>query len=114
MGNEIQAQLNESLPIRRALTGRDESGKSVFVSFDATPRVIAFETRPGLVFWEMYAADESSTLTGREPNRPGLWLIVPGPQGSRFACFNYHVQWQNPTLRPSTGCWKIYRVKVRE
>jgi hypothetical protein len=50
MGNEIQPQLNGSLPIRRALTGRDESGKSVFVSFDATPCVIAFETRPGLVF----------------------------------------------------------------
>jgi hypothetical protein len=27
---------------RRALTGRDESGKSVFKSFDVTPQVVTF------------------------------------------------------------------------
>ena len=43
---------SESMPMPRcALTRRDESGKSVFRSFDVTPQVVTFESRQGLVFW---------------------------------------------------------------
>jgi len=71
--------------IRRALTGRDDAGKSVFVSFAPPPRVITYETLPGLVFWEMYATQATPSLTGREPDpTPGLTNLVAGPGETRF------------------------------
>jgi mannose-6-phosphate isomerase-like protein (cupin superfamily) len=70
---------------RRALTGRDESGRSVFQSFGVTPQVVTFETSPGLAFYEIYSTDGVPRLTGREPD-PMLTKkgIVPGPGGSLF------------------------------
>ena len=63
-----QAQ-SDSIPIpRRALTGRDESGKSVFKSFDVTPQVVRFDSRPGLTFYELYATDGMPKVTGQEPD----------------------------------------------
>jgi hypothetical protein len=35
------------LPPRRALTGRDTTGKSIFQSFDVTPQVVTFESARG-------------------------------------------------------------------
>lgn len=71
--------------IKRAVTGRDESNKSVFVSFGSTPRVITFDTLPGTVFWEIYATDDLPALSGREPDPiPSLQNFTPGPHGSRF------------------------------
>src|SRR5712672_3213919 len=35
-------------PPRRALSGRDEAGKSVFKSFDVTPKVVTIDANPGL------------------------------------------------------------------
>lgn len=70
---------------RRALTGRDESGKSVFASFEITPQVVAFDTIPGLVFHEMYATEGIPKITGHEPD-PMLTKngSYPGPGGSLF------------------------------
>ena len=70
---------------RRALTGRDESGKSIFQSFDVTPQVVTFETSPGLVLYDVYSTDGMPRLTGREPD-PMLTKkgVVPGPGGSLF------------------------------
>jgi len=71
--------------IRRALTGRDDTGKSVFVSLAAPPRIITYESLPGLVFWEMYATQATPSLTGREPDpTPGLSNLVAGPGETRF------------------------------
>jgi mannose-6-phosphate isomerase-like protein (cupin superfamily) len=71
--------------LRRALTGRDGTGKSVFVSFAPPPRVITYETSPGLVFWEMYATQSTPSLTGLEPDpTPGLANLVAGPGETRF------------------------------
>lgn len=59
----------ETLPIpRRALTGRDDAGKSVFKSFDVTSQVVTFDSRPGVAYYEMYATDEVPRVTGREPD----------------------------------------------
>lgn len=52
---------------RRVLTGRDAANKSVFVSDGASPRVIAFDTLPGIIFREMYATESVPALSGREP-----------------------------------------------
>src|SRR2546421_5466696 len=41
-------------PPKRALTGRDAAGKSVFKSFDITPQVVAIDSNPGLTFYELY------------------------------------------------------------
>jgi len=72
-------------PPRRALTGRDESGKSIFQSFDVTPQVITFDTAPGLAFYELYATDDLPRLTGKEPDpmttKKGSF---PKPNGSLF------------------------------
>lgn len=70
---------------RRVLTGRDAANKSVFVAVGASPRVITFDTLPGIIFWEMYATDETPALTGREPDPvPALRNLIPGSRGSRF------------------------------
>lgn len=70
---------------RRALTGRDESGKSIFRSFDVTPRVVTFESRAGLVFWEIYSTEGSPALTGREPDPMATTVSAfPGPTGTLF------------------------------
>src|SRR5690349_15779943 len=55
-------------PPRRALTGRDAAGKSVFKSFDVTPQVIHIDANPGLTFYELYATDGVPQLTGNEPD----------------------------------------------
>ena len=72
-------------PPRRALTGRDASGKSIFQSFDVTPQIVTFESRPGLAFYEIYATDDVPRLTGREPDpmttKRGSF---PKPHGSLF------------------------------
>ena len=71
--------------IRRALTGRDGDGKSVFVSFAPPPRIITYETLPGLAFWEMYATQGTPSLTGLETDpTPGLTNLVAGPGETRF------------------------------
>jgi hypothetical protein len=72
-------------PPRRALTGRDASGKSIFRSFDVTPQVVTFETAPGLAFYELYATDDVPRLTGKEPD-PMLTKkgSFPKPNGSLF------------------------------
>ncbi|MEO8630946.1 MAG: hypothetical protein ABI612_23040, partial [Betaproteobacteria bacterium] len=38
---------------KRALTGRDEAGKSVFKSFELTPQIVTFDSRPGVAYYEM-------------------------------------------------------------
>ena len=76
---------NAIAPPRRALTGRDASGKSVFQSFDVTPQVINFKSIPGLAFYELYATDDVPRLTGQEPDpmttKKGSF---PKPNGSLF------------------------------
>src|SRR5882672_6918960 len=39
---------------KRALTGRDDAGKSVFTSFDVTSKVVEIDSNPGLTFYELY------------------------------------------------------------
>jgi mannose-6-phosphate isomerase-like protein (cupin superfamily) len=72
-------------PPRRALTGRDESGRSIFQSFDVTPQVVKFDTAAGLTFYELYATDDVPHLTGKEPDpmitKKGSF---PKPNGSLF------------------------------
>ena len=72
-------------PPRRAITGRDASGKSIFQSFDVTPQVVTFDSVPGLTFYELYATDDVPRLTGKEPDpmttKTGSF---PKPNGSLF------------------------------
>src|SRR5262245_14804123 len=44
---------SELPPPKRALTGRDETGKSVFKSFDVTTKVVDIDSNPGLTFYEL-------------------------------------------------------------
>jgi len=66
MPESAQAQSDNIAAPRRALTGRDASGKSVFKSFDVTPQVVRFESRPGLAFYELYVTDGIPKLSGLE------------------------------------------------
>ena len=79
------AQSDAGSAPRRALTGRDEAGKSVFKSFDVTPQVLRFESRPGLMFYELYATEGVPQVSGREPD-PMLTKkgSFPGPGASLF------------------------------
>jgi len=53
---------------RRALTGRDDAGKSVFKSFDVTSKIVPLDSRPGAAYYEMYATDGIPSVTGQEPD----------------------------------------------
>src|SRR4030081_2481122 len=72
-------------PPKRALTGRDEAGKSVFKSFDVTSKVVEIDSNPGLIFYELYMTEGMPRLTGLEadpmlagtkafPRRGGMML----------------------------------------
>ena len=54
---------------KRALTGRDQAGKSVFKSFDVTSKVVEIDSNPGLTFYELYMTEGVPGLTGLEPTR---------------------------------------------
>ena len=77
-------------PPRRALTGRDAAGKSVFKSFDVTPQVISIDANPGLAFYELYATEGVPQLSGTEPD-PMLrkTRAFPGPGGTNFRLITY-------------------------
>lgn len=86
-------------PPKRALTGRDESGKSVFKSFDVTSKVVEIDANPGLTFHELYMTERVPGLTGLEPD-PMLkgTRAFPGPGGTMFRLISY------PPKRPEG--WK--------
>ena len=81
---------SELPPPKRALTGRDEAGKSVFKSFDVTSRVAEIDSSPGLTFYELYRTEGVPQLTGLEPD-PMLegTIAFPGPGGTMFRLISY-------------------------
>ena len=77
-------------PPKRALTGRDAAGKSVFKSFDMTPMVVEIDSNPGLTFHEMYLTEGVPSLTGLEPDPMVKGTIgFPGPGGTMFRLISY-------------------------
>lgn len=90
---------SELPPPKRALTGRDEAGKSVFKSFDVTSKVVEIDANPGLTFYELYMTDGVPKLTGLEadPMLQGT-KAFPGPGGTMFRLISY------PPKRPEG--WK--------
>src|SRR4051812_9509244 len=67
MSNPTEAKDASDLPPpKRALTGRDEAGKSVFKSFDVTSKVVEIDSNPGLTFYELYMTEGVPQLTGLE------------------------------------------------
>jgi len=77
-------------PPKRALTGRDEAGKSVFKSFDVTSKMVEIDANPGLTFYELYMTEGVPRLTGLEPD-PMLkgTIAFPGPGGTMFRLISY-------------------------
>lgn len=88
-GAMAQGTEAQSTP-RRALTGRDAAGKSVFKSFEVTPQVIPIDANPGLAFYELYATEGVPRLSGTEPD-PMLQKTkaFPGPGGTNFRLITY-------------------------
>jgi Cupin domain len=100
MSQPAEASDSSDLPApRRVLTSRDEAGKSVFKSFDVTPKVVAIDANPGLTFYELYTTEGVPRLTGLEPD-PMLegTKAFPGPGGTMFRLISY------PPKRPEG--WK--------
>lgn len=89
--NQISAKdTSELAPPKRVLTGRDEAGKSVFRSFDVTPKVVEIDSNPGLTFYELYSTDGVPELTGREADpMPEKTRAFPGPGGTYFRLISY-------------------------
>src|SRR5882757_4613520 len=81
---------SELPPPKRALTGRDEAGKSVFKSFDVTSKVVEIDSSPGLTFYELYMTEGVPDLTGLEPD-PMLkgTKDFPRPGGTLFRLISY-------------------------
>jgi quercetin dioxygenase-like cupin family protein len=84
---------------RRALTGRDEAGRSVFKSFAVTPKVVTIDANPGLTFYELYMTEGVPQLANLEsdPMLKGT-KGFPGPGGTMFRLISY------PAKRPEG--WK--------
>src|SRR6266853_6463912 len=82
MSQAAEAKDSSDLPPpKRALTGRDEAGKSVFKSFDVTPKVVEIDSNPGLTFYELYMTEGVPRLAGLEadPMLKGT-KAFPGPR----------------------------------
>src|SRR5476649_1936515 len=90
-------------PPKRARTGRDEAGKSVFKSFDVTPKVVEIDSSPGLTFHEMYMTEDVPKLTSLEPD-PMLkgTKAFPGPGGTMFRLISYPPR-RPPGYNPPPG-----------
>jgi hypothetical protein len=91
LSQPAEAQDLSALPLpKRALTGRDEAGKSVFKSFDVTSKVVTIDANPGLTFHELYMTEGVPQLTGLEPD-PMLkgTKAFPGPGGTLFRLISY-------------------------
>ena len=91
MSHPAEARDSSELPPpKRALTGRDDAGKSVFKSFDVTSRVVEIDSNPGLTFYELYMTEGVPALTGLEPD-PMLKGTIgfPGPGGTMFRLISY-------------------------
>lgn len=91
MSQPAAAQTASDLPPpKRVVTGRDAAGKSVFKSFDETPKVVEIDSNPGLTFHEMYITEGVPQLTGQEPD-PMLkgTIAFPGPGGTMFRLISY-------------------------
>src|SRR5437868_5419542 len=81
---------SELPPPKRALTGRNEAGKSVFRSFDVTSKVVEIDANPGLTFYELYRTEGTPRLTGLEPDPMLMGTIgFPGPDGTMFRLISY-------------------------
>jgi hypothetical protein len=64
MSQPAEARDSSDLPSpKRVLTGRDEAGKSVFKSFDVTPKVVEIDANPGLTFYELYMTQGNESLS---------------------------------------------------
>jgi len=91
MTQPAEAKDASELPApKRALTGRNEAGKSVFKSFDVTTTVAEIDSNPGLTFYEVYRTEGVPGLTGLEPD-PMLngTKGFPGPGGTIFRLISY-------------------------
>ena len=81
---------SELPPPKRALTGRDDAGKSVFKSFDVTSMVVEIDSNPGLTFYELYRTEGVPALTGLEPDPMATGTKgFPGPCGTTFRLISY-------------------------
>lgn len=100
-------------PPRRVLTGRDETGRSVFKSLDITPKVVEIDANPGLTFYELYMTDEVPRLTGLEPDpMHERTKAFPGPGGTMFRLISYPPRrpegWKPPPgVTFETGLWEM-------
>jgi quercetin dioxygenase-like cupin family protein len=100
MPRPTQAKDSSDLPPpKRALTGRDQAGKSIFKTVDVTPKVVEIDSNPGLTFYELYMTEGVPRLTGLEadPMLEGT-KAFPGPGGTMFRLISY------PPKRPEG--WK--------
>ena len=118
MSQPAGAKDSSELPSpKRALTGRDDAGKSVFKSFDVTSKVVEIDSNPGLTFYELYMTEGVPALTGLEPD-PMLagTKAFPGPGGTLFRLISYPPKrppdWQRPPGSTFEGGLKELSDKV--
>lgn len=71
--------------IRRVVTGRDNDGRSVFVSDGVPPRTVEFKSIPGHAFAQVWSTSPSPVLpVGRGDPTEGQTDVLPAPGGTSF------------------------------
>ncbi len=72
--------------MRRVVTGRGTTGKSIFLSDGQPLRVVTFDNSPGIVFVELWATENTPSLPVTQDIDPTVAMtsFVPGPLGTRL------------------------------
>jgi quercetin dioxygenase-like cupin family protein len=84
-----------SIQVRRIVTGRDSSGKSVVVSDEPTPP-IELGAAPGLQFYMVWGTEDGTATVGTEQPDATIFPFFPGPGGTRFLLLRWAPESSTP------------------
>lgn len=93
------------MKIRRIVTGRDRSGKSVFVSDEVAPRTTQFKHVPGLaasLVWETTPGTVIGVV-GDAAEAARSWVPLPGGTNMMFITFPPDSVMMSPTFDPAAA-----------
>jgi hypothetical protein len=109
----LTASKENTMQIRRIVTGHDRKGKAVFVSAAASPRTTAFEHVPGFVTSLLWETAPDATVPAGEGD-PAVaatsWTPPPGGTNLMFITFPPDAVMVSPDFDPAAAGAEYMRV----